>query len=806
MIPNRFSNEAMQIIKDCKAYANEFCQEFISSEHFLLALTKQDNEFIKQYHFDFNFEILYSILNDIFGNQKINEKEDKASINKYIFTPEGDMILKRSRDIQKRYRNSVITVDFMWIALLSDENSLANYILRMLEVNIDFLIGEFYKRLEFKIDSDKSDSEDVDTFALEKYTVDITKKARENKLDKIIGRRNEINRIIQVLGRRSKNNVILVGEPGVGKTAIVEGLAQEISSSVVPGFLKEKKILSLDLGSMVAGSKYRGEFEDRLKKLINEVRNDGNILLFIDEIHTLIGAGSAEGTLDAANILKPALARGDVQCIGATTIDEYRKYFEKDKALERRFEQIKINEPSTQESVEILSGLKYAYEQHHGVVISENAIVTAVNLSERYIQHRCLPDKAINIIDETSSRLRINNEPITEEHIRLAKEVIQLEYKKQQAVNNNDFEMAASIRDKIIELKNNFKLVNRSKSKNKIIVEASDIEKTISNLTGINIEKISKGESYKLANLESLIHKRIKGQNDAVKAICRTIRRSRAGLNDPNRPLGSFMFLGPTGVGKTEICRVLSEILFDRSESFIKIDMSEYMEKHSVSKLIGSPPGYVGYDEGGQLTNKVRNNPYCLVLFDEIEKAHSDVFNILLQVLEDGELNDSEGRKINFRNTIIIMTSNAGAHDIANTKNLGFGAAGNIASDYAVMKQNVMNSVKELFRPEFINRIDELIIFHELNKNEIKDIIKLLLKECTSRLSERNIILKWTPAVENFILENGYSRKFGARPLKRFIQSNIIDVISEAIIKGIAKENSTIRINVKNKKLDFIYN
>ena len=803
LIPNRFSDDALEVIKLAKDYSKNFKQEYIGSEHILLALIKYGSEILNKDNFNVDFNTVFNILNDTMSyNEDNNNIQDTGQ---FSFTPDGELILRRCRDLQRKYKSQVISIEFLWVGMLSNKSILGCYILSMLDVDIDRLLNDFIKHIENHTNNDQMEMEETEVFSLEKYTVDLTQKAHDNKLDKIVGRKEEINRIFQILGRKTKNNPVLVGEPGVGKTAIVEGLSQDIANSFVPDFLKGKRILALDLGSLIAGSKYRGEFEDRLKKLINEIKADGKTILFIDEIHTLIGAGSAEGTLDAANILKPSLARGEIQCIGATTTEEYRKFFEKDKALQRRFEEIKIDEPSIDESIEILKGIKSAYESHHNLIISDEAIEASVLLSKRYIQHKFLPDKAINIMDETASRLRINRMPITDEYKELMSKIDSLENEKKIAVEENNFERAAEIRDKISEIKiqidNNFIKPNNKK----IAVMPYDIEKTISSITGINIEKISKGEGAKLANLEKLIHKRIKGQDEAVSSISKTIRRSRSGLNDPNKPLGSFLFLGPTGVGKTELCRVLSDILYDTENAFIKIDMSEYMEKHSVSKLIGSPPGYIGYDEGGQLTNKVRENPYSLILLDEIEKAHPDVFNILLQMLEDGELTDSEGRKIDFRNTIIIMTSNAGAHKIANEKSLGFGNKAETELNYSKMKQNVMESVKEIFRPEFINRIDDIIVFHELNRQNVKEIIRLLLSESSKRLDDKKIKLKITPAVENYILDKGYSSTFGARPLKRLIQSDLIDVISEGIVKGDIKENMLIKVSVKDKKLNFEY-
>lgn len=800
-----FSEEAQSALAWAKQMTIDLKQEFIGSEHILLGLVKVGSNIINNNNFPISYEIIKEILYEL-STQGSRKEENYILNDAYHFSPGGKQVIDNSILIAKKYNKNEIIPEFIWLSILQNKNLVASKILVNLKIDFNNLIKDIIDYLNENFNENFEENEKKDSFKIEDFTSDITEKALNGELDPLIGRNNETERIIQILSRRTKNNPILIGEPGVGKTAIVEGLAIEIANNCVPETLQNKKILSLDIASLVAGSKYRGEFEERLKKLVNEVKKRKDIVLFIDEIHTIVGAGGAEGTLDAANILKPFLARGELQCIGATTQDEYRKYFEKDGALERRFQPIQVDEPTAEETLNILKGIKIKYEDFHGVKISDEALISAVNLSERYINDRFLPDKAINIVDETAARVKLQKYKVTEEEKQLKININELKTKKQNAINNQDFELAGTIRNEELKLANKLDeiLENKNKLKKQIsIVNEADIEKTISMITGIKLEKLSKDESSKLMNLEKLLHKRIVGQEEAVVAVSKAIRRSRAGLQDPNRPLGSFIFLGPTGVGKTELCRALSEVLFDDEKAFIKLDMSEYMEKHSVSKLIGSPPGYVGYDEGGQLTNLVRIKPYSLILFDEIEKAHPDVFNILLQVLEEGRLTDSEGRIVNFKNTIIVMTSNAGAHQISNSKKLGFGIDNDSNSSYSKIKQNVMQAVKETFRPEFINRLDEMIVFHELSKSNVKDIIKLLLKDVSDRLLEKQIKFKYTPAVVDYILDKGYSQSFGARPIKRTIQTEIVDHISELYISGKIKKDETVHICIKNKKLEF---
>lgn len=805
----KYSEEANKALGIASNVASNLGHSYIGTEHILLGLLSVGSEVLNAQNFNSDYNTIYTILNESCGNTVASGEAALEFKNRTMeFTQDGTKLLKASQSISSAYNVKKTIPEHIWVALLSNSDILAYYLLEMLGIRVEGLLNDFKEYLKHSDEQeDLEPEESTKKFQIEQFTSNLTKKAAEGQLDPIIGREAEISRIIQILSRKTKNSPVLIGEPGVGKTAILEGLAQEIANECVPLFLKDKQILTLDLASMVAGSKYRGEFEERIKKLIQEIKQRGNIILFIDELHTLIGAGSAEGSLDAANILKPSLARGEIHCIGATTRDEYRKYFEKDRALERRFQPIDIEEPTVEQSIEILRGISKEYEKHHHVTIDDSAVHAAVQLSHRYITDRYLPDKAINVLDETAARLRIQTTPISPAYRAIKFRLNFLESSKKAAVENGAFEEAAGYRDEISKLSEELQTIEKDKQNRskKIVVSDKDIERTIATWTGINVEKISKGESSKLSNLEKMLHKRIKGQDEAISSISKAIRRSRTGLQDPNRPLGSFMFLGPTGVGKTELCRALCDVVFDNEKSLIKIDMSEYMEKHSVSKLIGSPPGYVGFKEGGQLTNRVRKNPYSLILFDEIEKAHPDVFNLLLQVLEDGMLTDSEGRQVNFKNTIIVMTSNAGAHSIVNDKTLGFGSKNDTHQNYEKMKKSVMDSVKELFRPEFINRIDDIIVFHELSKDNVKEIIKVMLTENVERLKSRNIHVEFTSAVMNYLLEKGYSKQYGARPLKRVIQSDIIDKISEAIITGKLPDDSKVKITVKDKSISLQY-
>ena len=640
---------------------------------------------------------------------------------------------------------------------------------------------------------------------LDKFCRDLTAAAEKNELDPVIGREKEIQRIIQILIRRTKNNPVLIGEPGVGKSAVAEGLAQRIVQGNVPELLRGKRVLSLDLGSLVAGTKYRGEFEERLKNMMDELHKAGNVLLFIDEIHTIIGAGGSEGSLDAANILKPALSRGEIQCIGATTLDEYRKHIEKDAALERRFQPVNVGEPTTEETLSILYGLRDRYEAHHKVRITDEALAAAVKLSERYIPDRFLPDKAIELMDEAASRVRIQActapPDVREQEKRL--EAVQIE--KKEAISHQDFEKAAALRDQERNLNREIEEKRaewtRSQTNARDVVTEEDIAQVVSQWTGIPVSRMTEQEAQRLIRLEETLHRRLVGQEEAVSAVARAIRRARAGLKDPKRPIGSFIFLGPTGVGKTELCRALGEAMFGDEDAVIRLDMSEFMEKHTVSRMMGSPPGYVGYEEGGELTEAVRRKPYSVVLLDEIEKAHPDVFNVLLQILEDGRLTDNTGRTVSFKNTIVVMTSNAGAQ-LTGGRSMGFGSAQrDEARDYEAMKESVMKSVKELFRPEFINRVDELIVFHALTEDEICRITEMMLKQVAGRLEEQEIRLLWDESVTKKLAEDGYDPKFGARPLRRLIQRTVEDTLSEELLQGRISLGQEVRLTVKDGEI-----
>ena len=639
---------------------------------------------------------------------------------------------------------------------------------------------------------------------MNQYGTDLTKRAIEGKLDPVIGRKNEIERVIQILSRRMKNNPCLIGEPGVGKTAVVEGLAQKIVAGDVPESLKDKRVVTLDITSMVAGAKYRGDFEDRIKKCLNEVKKAKDVILFIDEIHTIVGAGSAEGAVDAANILKPLLARGEIQLIGATTLNEYRKYIEKDSALERRFSPVTVTEPSSEDTLKILEGIKDKYEAHHNVKITDEAMKAAVDLSVRYINDRFLPDKAIDLIDEAASKVRMRAYTVPDSLKKLEEEISAISKEKEEAVRSQDFEKAATLRDKEHEAKDKLEKEKQKweskNSKEVITLTEEDIAEVISSWTRIPVKKLTQDENEKLRNLEKSLHERVVGQNEAVEAVAKAIRRGRVGLKDPNRPIGSFLFLGPTGVGKTELSKALAESLFGNEDSMIRIDMSEYMEGHSVSKLIGSPPGYVGFEEGGQLTEKIRRNPYSVILFDEIEKAHPDVMNMLLQILDDGRLTDSNGRTVNFKNTVIIMTSNIGARLITDKKTLGFTSKEENKEDkkeYEDIKKDVLAELKKEFKPEFINRIDEIIVFHKLQKEEMRQIVDIMLKQVIKRMEVQNIKIKIDDKVKDKIIEEGTDANYGARPLKRTIQNLLEDKIAEAILDGKILKDKEVKIGLK---------
>ena len=698
----------------------------------------------------------------------------------------------------------------MLLAVLNDADCVASRILQTLNVNMQKLYQDIMLAVGADINEYMSDlqGEGRKKGVLEQFGTDLTEQAAEGKLDPVIGREQEIGRLMQILSRRTKNNPCLVGEPGVGKTAVIEGLAQRISGGLVPEGMKEKKIFTMDLASMIAGSKYRGEFEERMKKLIQEVKAAGNVILFLDEVHTIIGAGGAEGAMDASNILKPSLARGEIQLIGATTIGEYRKYIEKDAALERRFQPVTVEEPTKEQCLEILEGLKSRYENHHHVTVEQEALESVVALSVRYVNDRFLPDKAIDVLDEACSKVSLRGFKVPDSIEELEQVIDNLKVQKEEAIREGNMTEASTLhKEQMVAEKKLDQARSRFQKKNKdrqVTVTEEDIAAVVSEWTKIPVQKLAESESERLRKLEKTLHKRVIGQEEAVTAVAKAVRRGRVGLKDPNRPIGSFLFLGPTGVGKTELSKALAEALFGDENAMIRVDMSEYMEKHSVSKMIGSPPGYVGHDDGGQLSEQVRRHPYSVVLFDEIEKAHPDVFNILLQVLDDGHITDSQGRKVDFRNTVIIMTSNAGAQAIIDPKRLGFVTKEDKGADYKRMKSNVMNEIKLVFRPEFLNRIDEIIVFHSLGTDEMKKITGLMCKEITKRAKEQlNITLTIRDSVKKHIVETGTDQKYGARPLRRAIQNQLEDALADAILSGEIKSGDHVEAGLHKKEIKF---
>ena len=747
--------------------------------------------------------------------QKIEEligRNENANIEEIGFTPRTKGVIENAFIESRKNGSQYIGTEHLLYGIMREGDSVAVRIMMDLGVNSQILYNHLINGVkEETINSKDSGSKTKklgsynQTQTLNQYGVDLTKKEIEGKLDPVIGRKDEIERVIQILSRRMKNNPCLIGEPGVGKTAVVEGLAEKIIAEDVPEMLKNKRVVSIDISSMVAGAKYRGDFEERIKKCLEEVRKVGDVILFIDEIHTIVGAGSAEGAVDAANILKPLLARGEVQVIGATTLNEYRKYIEKDSALERRFSPVTVNEPTEEETIQILQGLRDKYEAHHNVEIGEDAIKAAVELSSRYINDRFMPDKAIDLIDEAASKLKMRTYTRPENLNKIEEKVNSYEKEKEEAIRVQDFEKAAKLRDKEREMKQKLeKEKEKWESKNKSSVTKltkEDIAEVIASWTGIPAKRITEDENEKLKHLEDNLHKRVIGQNEAVTAISKAIRRSRVGLKDPNRPIGSFLFLGPTGVGKTELSKALAEVLFGNENAMIRVDMSEFMEPHSVSKLIGAPPGYVGYDEGGQLTEKIRRKPYSVILFDEVEKAHPDVMNMLLQILEDGRLTDSNGRTVNFKNTVIIMTSNIGARLITDKTTLGFGINKESEKEYENTKKDVMAELKKQFRPEFINRIDEIIVFHKLTENETNQIIRIMLDKVKSRLKEQNINIDFDESIIKYVAKNGIDVNYGARPLRRTIQNNIEDKIAENILDGNIKVGKKYIISEENNNI-----
>lgn len=807
----KFTNSAQNVLEIAKEIAIELGHNYIGTEHILYGLTEEENGVASKVleNQNINSENVLDEIENLIG------RDEERTITSLGFTPRTKRVLENAFLEARKLDSDYIGTEHILIGIMREADSIAVRILLDLGINPQKLYNEIVKVLEEDEDINSGDSSQNrktgsfnSTPTLNQYGTDLTKSASLGKLDPVIGRKNEIERVIQILSRRTKNNPCLIGEPGVGKTAVVEGLAEKIVQGDVPEILKDKRVVTIDLSSMIAGAKYRGDFEERIKKALNEVKKAGDVILFIDEIHTIVGAGSAEGAIDAANILKPLLARGEIQLIGATTLNEYRKYIEKDSALERRFSPVTVNEPTHEETVEILKGIRDKYEAHHNIKITDEAINAAVELSSRYINDRFLPDKAIDLVDEASSKIRLSSLEEPDSLKEMEEKIEKMNQEKEAAVKVQKFEKAAKIRDEVNKLKEELE-AERNKWKNKKTkaipkLTEEDIAKVIASWTGIPVAKITQDENKKLKNLDKELHKRVIGQNEAVEAVAKAIRRSRVGLKNPNRPIGSFLFLGPTGVGKTELSKALAESLFGTEDAMIRIDMSEFMEPHSVAKLIGAPPGYVGFDDGGQLTEKIRRKPYSVILFDEIEKAHPDVMNMLLQILEDGRLTDSQGRTVNFKNTVIIMTSNIGARLITEKKSLGFtnSAEEDEAKEYEDIKKNVMAELKKQLRPEFINRIDDIIVFHKLNDEEINSIIDLLLKNVEQRLVEQGLNIKIDKSVKELIAKKGVDKEFGARPLRRAIQNIVEDKLAEEILDGNIKPGLEAKLVAKDDKVE----
>ena len=810
----RYTPSAKQVLVLAQQQANYFKHQAIGTEHLLLALTMEKNGVAAK--------VLQSfVVTEVDVREEIEHIVGYGNLQRrgadtYLpYSPRTRYVLERAREHAKLFNVEKVGTEHILLALLEDDKTISSRILAALNIDLRKVENITYRtmgvdattanrtRKKLALSEKKQDN---GTPTLDELARDLTEMVRKDQIDPVVGRDNEIKRVVQILSRRTKNNPVLLGEPGVGKTAVAEGFSQKIVNDEVPDNLKNKRVMMLDMGSLVAGTKYRGEFEDRLKKIIEEIREDGNVILFIDEMHTLIGAGGAEGAIDASNILKPALARGEVQVIGATTLNEYQKYVEADAALERRFASVTINEPTPEVALTILKGLRPKYEKHHQLQITDEALESAVKLSKRYIASRFLPDKAIDLMDEAAARVRINNAQKVDKVSAIKKKLSELSQEKTEVLLKEDFEKAAEIRNEELKIQEKLeKQIQRDKDEEdsnnyRVKVTAEDIAEVVSEWTGVPVTQINRSEGDRLIRLEKILHNRVIGQDEAVKAVSKAIRRARSGLKDPTRPIGSFMFLGPTGVGKTELAKALAEAMFGSEDSMIRIDMSEYMEKYTTSRLIGSPPGYVGYDEGGQLTEKVRNNPYSVVLLDEVEKAHNDVFNILLQVLDDGFLTDSKGRKVDFRNTIIIMTSNLGATALRDEKSVGFGAK-DVSDDYEAMAAKVRETLKKTFRPEFLNRLDETVVFHSLNKEEIHQIVKLMAKNIIDRIKEQNINLKITPAAIDIVAEAGFDAEYGARPIRRVLQDKIEDLLSEELLAGNIETGATVTIGAKKGEI-----
>lgn len=808
----RYTPQAKEALSLAVGMAESLNHGYVGTEHLLIGLLQEGTGVAARVLEENGVEeskVVELVSQLISPNTSVQMAENAA------YTPRARRVIENSYREAVRFKAAQIGTEHILIAILREVDCVASRLLNTMGISVQKLyidllaaMGEDAPSIKDEMQRGNSGKRGSSTPTLDSYSRNLTQMALDGKLDPVIGREHEIQRVIQILSRRTKNNPCLIGEPGVGKTAVVEGLAQRIAAGDVPDTIADKRVMTLDLSGMVAGSKYRGEFEERIKKVIAEVVEAKDVLLFIDEIHTIIGAGGAEGALDASNILKPSLARGELQLIGATTINEYRKYIEKDSALERRFQPVTVDEPSEEESIAILKGLRSRYEEHHRVEITDDALEAAVKLSSRYINDRFLPDKAIDLIDEAASKVRLSNYTKPSKIKDYEAQIDDLEEEKESAIRDEAYEKAGDIKKKQEKLKEKIRLTlekwEKEKETRKLVVGENEVADVVAGWTKIPVKKLAQEESERLKNLEGILHERVVGQEEAVTAVSKAIRRGRIGLKDPKRPIGSFLFLGPTGVGKTELSKALAEAMFGTESALIRVDMSEYMEKHSVSKMIGSPPGYVGYEEGGQLSEKVRRNPYSVILFDEIEKAHPDVFNILLQVLDDGHITDAQGRKIDFKNTIIIMTSNAGAENIIAPKRLGFGVATDAKADHEFMKGRVMEEVKRLFKPEFLNRIDEIIVFHQLTKEHMKGIADIMLRGIEKRSKEQlGITLTVNEAAKDLLIDKGYDDKYGARPLRRTIQSLLEDKMAEEILDGKLKKGVNVEVDCEEGKLTF---
>ncbi len=801
MMAGRFTNNARSALNNAQIEAQQLGHNYVGTEHLLIGIINVTESPASRILAEkgVTSDAVKEHIKQLVGEGTFNEG------NTFAMTPRTKNVIELSMREAKNLKQSYVGTEHMLLALSREQSSIAARVLMDLGVDLSELKDQLLSLLESQ---ETVKEKEMKTPKIDQFSRDLTELAKNGELDPVIGRQKEIERVVQILSRRTKNNPVLIGEPGVGKTAVAEGLAQKIVDGNIPFLLKNKRVLALDLSGMLAGAKFRGQFEERLKDAMDEISKNKNIILFIDELHTIIGAGAAEGSMDAANILKPALARGEIQAVGATTIAEYRKHIEKDTALERRFQPVMVGEPTVEETIQILKGLRDKYEAHHKLTITDDALEASVRFSDRYITDRYLPDKAIDLMDEAASRMRIISHKEPPDLQDLENKLEEARKEKMEAVNNQNFEKAAKKRDeekhlveKIDEVKKEWEKVEQGKH---IVVGEKEIAKILSDWMSIPVQQLTQDESERLLNLEAELHKRVIGQDEAISAVARAIKRARAGLKDPKRPIGSFIFLGPTGVGKTELSKALAEAMFSDEDALIRLDMSEYMERHSVSKLIGSPPGYVGYDDAGQLTEKVRRKPYSVILFDEIEKAHFDVFNILLQIFEDGRLTDSQGRMVDFRNTVIIMTSNLGAVRYGSQKTVGFSAS-NVqdAAEYNNMKEHMLEQLKKEFRPEFVNRIDEVVVFHSLDESHIGEIVELMLDQVKDRMAENEMEIAFTDAAKDFLAQNGFEPEYGARPLRRLIQRLVEDGLAEALLEGRIKHGEKVKVDLSDDKLTF---